>query len=62
MNFCHQNALESYWFRIVLVDVNMNGIQDGYAPLCQVNKDDEPGEVVERVYVQDLLDKYDIIY
>ena len=48
--------------RIVLVDINSNGIKDGYTPLCQVYEDDTPGEVVERVYVQDLLDKYGIIY
>lgn len=46
--------------RIMLIDVNSNGIQDGYTPLCQVYEDDTPGEVVERVYVQDLLDKYGI--
>lgn len=48
--------------RIALIDVNSNGIQDGYTPMCQVYEDDEPGEVVERVYVKDLLDKHGIIY
>lgn len=48
--------------RIVLIDINSNGIQDGYVSMCQVHEDDEPGEVIERVYVKDLLDKHGIIY
>lgn len=48
--------------RIMLVDVNSNGIQGGYTPMCQVYEDDTPGEVVDRVYVKDLLDKHGIIY
>lgn len=48
--------------RMLLVEININGIQDGYTPLCQVYEDDTPGEVIERVYVQDLLDKHGIIY
>jgi hypothetical protein len=48
--------------RITLVEINMYGIQDGCTLLCQVEEDDGPYEVVERIYVKDLLDKHGIIY
>jgi len=48
--------------RITLVEINSYGIQDGHTLLCQVEEDDGPFEVVERIYVKDLLDKHDIIY